>query len=452
MTGRLQEDETHDPRVRSWVESANRAGGDFPLQNLPFAVFRRGGGAEEFRCGVAIGDQILDLAALATLDGFEPEATQGIRAGCASSLNSLMRLGPGVSSALRRALFAVLAQGSQWAGKLQSCLVPQSAAQYSLPAQIGDYTDFYSSIYHATAVGRMMRPDNPLLPNYQWVPIGYHGRSSSIGVSGQVFPRPAGQHLPPGAAAPIVGPSNRLDYELELGVFVGGGNLPGTPIPMADAEAHIFGMCLLNDWSARDLQSWEYQPLGPFLAKNFATTISPWVVTLQALAPFRVPFERPDGAPAPLPYLDSPWNRDAGAIDIRLEALIQSAGMRRRGAAPHRLSVTTYRHAYWTIAQLVAHHTVNGCPLRTGDLFGTGTQSGPAPEEAGSLLELSMGGKAAVLIGAGESRTFLEDGDTVIFRAWCERPGAARIGFGEVRGSVREPADSLPDMSDRRPG
>ena len=440
MNGRPQEDETHDPRARSWVDSANRAGGDFPLQNLPFAVFRRRDSAEEFRCGVAIGDQILDLAALATLDVFEPKAAQGIRAGCASSLNSLMRLGPGVSSALRRALFAALAEGAESADRLRSCLVPQSAVQYSLPAQIGDYTDFYTSIYHATAVGRMMRPDNPLLPNYRWIPIGYHGRSSSIGVSGHAFSRPTGQRLPPGAAAPVVGPSNRLDYELELGVFVGGGNLPGTPIPMADAEAHIFGLCLLNDWSARDLQAWEYQPLGPFLAKNFATTISPWVVTLQALAPFRVPFERPEGAPAPLPYLDSPGNRNSGAIDIRLEALIQSVGMRRRREPPHRLSSTTFRHAYWTIAQLVAHHTINGCDLRPGDLLGTGTQSGPAPGEAGSLLELSAGGNAAVSIGAGESRTFLEDGDTIIFRAWCERPGAVRIGFGEVRGSVLEPS------------
>ncbi len=444
MTGPASTDGTHDPRARSWLDSANAPEGDFPIQNLPFGVFRRGGSTEEFRCGVAIGDQILDLRALHEFGEFEPMAARGIRAGCASSLNALMQLGPDVSSAVRRALFAALAQGSGLQGKLRNCLVPQSEAQYALPAQIGDYTDFYTSIHHATAVGRMMRPDNPLLPNYQWVPIGYHGRSSSIGVSGQTFRRPRGQRLAPGAAQPVVAASNRLDYELELGVFIGDGNPPGTRIPLEEAEAHIFGMCLLNDWSARDLQAWEYQPLGPFLAKNFATTISPWVITLQALAPFRVPFARPDAAPAPLPYLDSSWNRKAGAIDIRLEALIQSAAMLERQEPPHRLSSTTYRHAYWTVGQLVAHHTVNGCDLRAGDLLGTGTQSGPTPAEAGSLLELSAGGKQPIKISRDEHRTFIEDGDTVIIRGWCERPGAVRIGFGEVRGRVLAATDQAP--------
>jgi fumarylacetoacetase len=367
---------------------------------------------------------------------FEAQAAQGIQAGGRSSLTSLMQLGPAVWSAVRRALFEGLREGSSLQTSLRSCLVAQSEVQYSLPAQIGDYTDFYTSIHHATAVGRMMRPDNPLLPNYRWIPIGYHGRSSSIGVSGQSFPRPQGQRLPPGAAQPVVGPSSRLDYELELGVFVGVGNSPGMPIPMADAEAHIFGMCLLNDWSARDFQAWEYQPLGPFLAKNFATTISPWIVTLQALAPFRAPFVRSEDAPPPLPYLNSSWNRDAGAIDIRLDALIQSAAMRARHEPPHRLSSTTFRHAYWTIAQLVAHHTVNGCNLRAGDLLGTGTQSGPTPGEAGSMLELSAGGSRQIQIGREEFRTFLEDGDSVIIRGWCEKPGTARIGFGDVQGRV----------------
>jgi fumarylacetoacetase len=443
------EDETHDPRARSWLDSANQAGCDFPIQNLPFAVFRRGDSSEEFRGGVAIGDQILDLAAVAKLGAFEPRAAQGILAGCASSLNSLMQLGPEASSAVRRALFAALEQESNLQDSLRNCLVPQNRAQFSLPAQIGDYTDFYTSIYHATAVGRMMRPDNPLLPNYHWVPIGYHGRSSSIGVSGQTFRRPQGQRLAPGAAQPVVGPSQRLDYELELGVFIGGGNPRGTPIPMADAETHIFGMCLLNDWSARDLQAWEYQPLGPFLAKNFATTISPWVITLEALAPFRVPFTRPEGAPPPLPYLDSSFNRHAGAIDIRLEALIQSAAMRERQEPPHLLSSTTFRHAYWTIGQLVTHHTINGCDLRPGDLLGTGTQSGPTPAEGGSLLELSAGGKQALKISRDEHRTFLNDGDTVIFRGWCERPGAIRIGFGEVRGRVLADTDPRPSSGAR---
>jgi fumarylacetoacetase len=436
VTGPNQLNETHDPRARSWVDSANQIDCDFPIQNLPFAEFRRKDSAEDFRGGVAIGDQILDLAALAKLGVFQTQAAQGLHAGALSSLNSLMQLGPRISSALRRALFDGLLEGSRLQAALRGCLVAQREAQYALPARIGDYTDFYTSIHHATAVGRMMRPDNPLLPNYHWIPIGYHGRSSSIGVSGQTFRRPQGQRLPPGAAHPIVTPSKRLDYELELGVFVGSGNAPGAPIPIADAEEHIFGMCLLNDWSARDLQAWEYQPLGPFLAKNFATTISPWIVTLQALAPFRVPFGRPEGAPAPLPYLNSSWNRDSGAIDIRLEALIQSAAMRERHEPPHCLSSTTFRHAYWTIAQLIAHHTINGCDLRAGDLLGTGTQSGPTPEEAGSLLELSAGGNQPIQIGRGEQRTFLEDGDSVIFRGWCERPGAVRIGFGDAQGRV----------------
>lgn len=435
MTAPSFTDETHDPRACSWLQSANEPNGDFPLQNLPFAVFRRAGSTEQFRGGVAIGDQIADLAALAVLDEFEPLATQGIRAGAEPSLNSLMQLGPEVAHAVRRALFEALRQGSRLQAALQSCLVPQAEAQFSLPAQIGDYTDFYTSIHHATAVGRLMRPDNPLLPNYEWIPIGYHGRSSSIAVSGQAFHRPCGQLLPAGAAQPVVEASRRLDYELELGVFVGSGNPLGLSIPIADAESHIFGVCLLNDWSARDLQAWEYQPLGPFLAKNFATTISPWIVTLAALAPFRVPYARPEGAAAPLPYLSSSQNSAAGAFDIRLEALLQSESMRRRNEPARRLSSTSYRHAFWTMAQLVTHHTVNGCNLHAGDLLGTGTQSGPTAAEAGSLLELSAGGKRPVPIG-DESRTFLQDGDSVVFRAWCEKPDAVRIGFGSAQGQV----------------
>jgi fumarylacetoacetase len=447
MTDRPGLNETHDAGARSWLESANRIDCDFPIQNLPFAVFRRGGTAEEFRGGVAIGDQIIDLGALAARedfqvrgsaapDDFDARAAAGIRAGARASLNSLMQMGPAAWSAVRRALFGALRAGSAMQGAIEACLVAQRDAQYSLPAQIGDYTDFYASIYHATAVGRMMRPDNPLLPNYQWIPVGYHGRSSSIGVSGQTFHRPQGQRLPPGAAHPMVGPSKRLDYELELGIFVGQGNPLGTAIPLAEAETHIFGLCLLNDWSARDLQAWEYQPLGPFLAKNFATTISPWIITLEALAPFRVPFARSETAPAPLAYLQSQANRDNGGIDIRLEALIQSAGMRERNEAPHRLSTTSFKHSFWTIAQLIAHHTVNGCNLRPGDLLGTGTQSGPTPGEAGSLLELSSGGTHPLKISQDECRTFLEDGDSVILRGWCEKPKAARIGFGTAQGHI----------------
>jgi fumarylacetoacetase len=427
-------DHTNDPQARSWLASANDADGHFPIQNLPFAIFRHG--TEAWRGGVAIGDQIVDMKALAEARLFGADAELGVRAAGRSSLNELMRLGPPVWRALRRALFDALAAGSALESQLRKCLVPQQSASYSLPAQIGDYTDFYISIYHATAIGKLFRPDNPLLPNYKWIPIGYHGRSSSIGVSGQSFPRPRGQKSPVGAADPPVGPSTRLDYELEMGIFIGSGNESGTAISMGEAEDQIFGMCLLNDWSARDLQAWEYQPLGPFLAKNFATTISPWIVTLQALAPFRVPFTRPKGDPEPLPYLDSERNRELGAIDIKLEAFIQTAKMQARGEAPQRLSGTSFRHAYWTIAQLIAHHTVNGCNLRAGDLLGSGTQSGPTPEEAGSLVELSSGGTRKLSIGSDEQRTFLEDGDTVIFRGWCESASAVSIGFGEVQGRV----------------
>jgi fumarylacetoacetase len=431
-------DKTHDPKVRSWLPSANQSGCAFPIQNLPFAVFRRSESAQSFRGGVALGDQIIDLRALAEAQLFTDDAAAGVTAGSLDSLNSLMELGPRVWTALRRALFEATAEGSAHEALMKKCLVPQSEAVFALPAQIGDYTDFYISIHHATAIGRLFRPDNPLLPNYKWIPIGYHGRSSSIGVSGQNFRRPQGQKSS-GAGSPTVGPSTRLDYELEMGIFIGTGNALGTAIPMAEAENHIFGLCLLNDWSARDLQGWEYQPLGPFLAKNFATTISPWVVTLQALAPFRVPFTRPESDPQPLPYLDSQKNREAGAIDIRLEALLQTPRMLDRGEAPQRLSETSFRHAYWSISQLVAHHTVNGCNLRPGDLFGSGTQSGPTPAEAGSLVELSRGGTQAVQVGTDEQRTFLEDGDTVIFRGWCERPGAVNIGFGELSGRVLPP-------------
>lgn len=429
-------DETHNATARSWLSSANLAGCAFPIQNLPFGIFRRNRPGDGFRGGVAIGDQIIDLRALAEANLFTAEAAQGVRAGALDSLNGLMGLGARVSRALRHALFDALRQGSGLESSLRKCLVPQAEAIHALPAQIGDYTDFYISIHHATAIGRLFRPDNPLLPNYKWIPIGYHGRSSSIGISGQAFPRPRGQKAPAAGMPPTVGASGRLDYELEMGIFIGAGNSLGTSIPLETAEDHVFGLCLLNDWSARDLQGWEYQPLGPFLAKNFATTISPWIVTLDALAPFRSAFARPETDPQPLPYLDSAHNREAGAIDIRLEALIQTAKMRGRGEPPQRLSQTSFRYSYWTIAQLVAHHTVNGCNLRAGDLLGSGTQSGPAPAEAGSLVELSKGGSLALKVGQDEQRTFLEDGDTVIFRGWCERDGAATIGFGEVCGQV----------------
>lgn len=424
---------THDPSVRSWVDSANRPGSDFPLQNLPFAVFRRSGSHESFRGGVAIGDQIVDLAAVHAL-GLWPELAVGA---CARpELNAFMSLGPVAWSALRAALSQCLRAGAADMEKLQQTLVPMSAAEFSLPARIGDYTDFYTSIYHATTVGRLFRPDSPLLPNYKWVPIAYHGRASSLRVSGAEVRRPHGQVFPKGAEQPEVVPSRRLDYELELGVFIGEGNSLGTGIGVDEAERHAFGLCLLNDWSARDLQAWEYQPLGPFLAKNFATTISPWIVTLEALAPFRTRWSRPPDDPQPLPYLRGTFLSVCGGLDVELEAYFETASMRERGIAPARVSRSNYRDAYWTLAQMIAHHTVNGCNLQPGDLLGTGTQSGPTPEEGGSLLELSRGGKSALTLPSGETRTFLEDGDRVTFRAACQSPTHVRIGFGEVTGTV----------------
>ena len=434
----IPQNETHDPALRCWLASANEPHCDFPIQNLPFGIFRRRGSSESFRGGVAIGDQILDLAAARERGRFDGPAADALRAAAESTLNRYMALGGPAWSALRRALSEALREGSDQAARLAPCMVPQHQAEHTLPAIIGDYTDFYTSIHHATAVGRLFRPDNPLLPNYQWLPIGYHGRSSSISVSGTNFRRPSGQTLSPGAAVPTLGPSRRLDCEVELGIYVGPGNRPGEPISMDAAESHLFGLCLLNDWSARDLQAWEYQPLGPFLSKNFATTISPWIVTLEALAPFRAPLERPAGSPSPLPYLDSADNRDAGAIDIQLDLGLQTSAMRRHGSEAERLSQTSYRHAFWTAAQLISHHTVNGCNLQPGDLLGTGTQSGPLPQEAGSLLELSAGGKVPIRLGDGEQRAFFEDGDCVVIRGWCERAGARRIGFGEVRACVEE--------------
>ncbi|MDT8992366.1 fumarylacetoacetase [Curvibacter sp. APW13] len=431
--------ETHDPTLQSWVASANAPDTDFPVQNLAFGVFRRAGAPEGFRVGVAIGDQILDLGAALRSGVFVHQPAPALKAAqaCDShTLNALMALGSSHWSALRLALSRLLRTGAAEQAVLQACLQPQDQAVYAVPAQIGDYTDFYTSIHHATNVGKLFRPDNPLLPNYQWVPIGYHGRSSSIGVSGQAFHRPLGQTLPPGASSPVFGPSKRLDYELELGVFIGNGNPLGEPIALDAAEDHVFGLCLFNDWSARDLQGWEYQPLGPFLSKNFASTVSPWVVTLEALAPYRRAWVRPADHPQPLPYLDSTTLRREGALDIELEVLLQTAVMRAQGQPAQRISRSNFHHAYWSVSQMVAHHTVNGCNLQPGDLLGSGTQSGPNPEEAGALIELTVGGKQPLTLANGETRTFLEDHDTVVFRAHCAKEGAARIGFGEVSGTV----------------
>ncbi len=429
--------ETHDPALRSWVASANLAGSDFPIQNLPFAVFRRRGSNEAWRGGVAIGDQVLDLVAAAATDAFAGAAANALRAASGDALNALMALGPVAWSALRLALSRALRAASPAQARLAACLVAQADAEFRLPARIGDYTDFYTSIHHATNIGRQFRPDQPLLPNYEWVPIGYHGRASSIVVSGQDFRRPIGQVLPPGAQLPVVRASQRMDIELELGVFIGRGNPLGEPITIDDAEAHVFGFALLNDWSARDIQGWEYQPLGPFLSKNFATTISPWVVTLEALAPYRAPPPpRAAGGPQPLAYLDSPFNRELGALDLELAVGLQTARMRAQGQDAVPISATNYRHAWWTFAQMVAHHTLGGCNLQSGDLLGTGTLSGPTPDQAAALIELTAGGKQPIVLPNGEQRSWLEDGDMVVLRGWCERPGAARIGFGDCRGTL----------------
>ena len=429
-------DATHDPKLTSWVASANAAESDFPIQNLPFAAFRRAGSREPFRGGVAIGSEILDLGALGATQPFSGLAAEALAVAAQPALNALMDAGPDASAALRQALSAALRTGSALEPRLRGLLVAQGGAEYSLAADVGDYTDFYASIHHATSVGRLFRPDNPLLPNYRWLPIAYHGRASSLRVSGFDIARPWGQVLPAGAAAPELAPTRRLDYELEVGVFIGRGNSLGARVALDEAESHVFGLCLLNDWSARDIQSWEYQPLGPFLAKNFATTVSPWVVTLEALAPFRAPWTRPPDEPPPLPYLDGAQVRRAGGFDVELEVWLDTARMRAAGIPRQRLSHSNFRDSWWTVSQMVAHHTVNGCNLEPGDLFGSGTQSGPKPDEAGSLLELSGGGKRPLALAGGEQRSFLEDGDRVSFRAWCERPSFRRIGFGELTGTV----------------
>lgn len=428
--------ETHDPQLQSWVETANVIGCDFPIQNLPFAVFRRPGTDEAYRCGVAIGDQVLDLAALAKQSLFSGLAQAALQAAAQDKLNALMALGEPAWSALRLALSRALRAGAAEQASLAKFLVPVSDVVFDVPARIGDYTDFYTSVHHATNIGKQFRPDNPLLPNYKWVPIGYHGRASSIGVSGQTFARPKGQIKAPDAEVPVLAASKRVDIELELGIFIGAGNASGEAIDITQAEHHVFGICLLNDWSARDIQAWEYQPLGPFLAKNFATTISPWVVTMEALAPYRVPFVRPSDDPQPLPYLDSAANRQEGALDIQLQVGLQTPRMRQEGEADASICRTSYRHAYWTVAQMVTHHTVNGCNLQPGDLFGSGTLSGPTLDQAGALIELTTGGKNPLTLPNGERRVFLEDGDAVVIRGWCEKSGAARIGFGACWGTV----------------
>jgi fumarylacetoacetase len=423
------------------VASANDPATDFPIQNLPFGVFQRRGSSDRERVGIAIGDRVLDLVACAGAELFDAELSAVVARCGHGTLNELMRLGRGVARGLRAAASGLLADGTAESKRARDMaaeiLIPIGDCELMVPASVGDYTDFYASIHHATNVGSMFRPDNPLLPNYKWVPIGYHGRASSIVRSGSGVRRPWGQTRDDPNGPPSFAPTRRLDYELEVGVFVGQGNALGSSIPMADAEAHVFGLCLVNDWSARDVQAWEYQPLGPFLAKNFATTVSPWVVTLDALAPFRAPaFVRAAGDPEPLPYLSSPDNARSGGIAITLEVLLTTEQMRARGDAPMLVSRGSFTEMYWTVAQLVTHHASNGCDLRPGDLLASGTVSGPMPESRGCLLERAWRGTEPLHLPTGETRAFLHDGGEVTLRGYCERDGARRIGFGECVGRV----------------
>jgi fumarylacetoacetase len=431
----LMINETHDISLTSWVSSAN-SDSDFPIQNLPFAIFKRKGQSEAFRGGVAIGDQVLDLAAVADANIFSGSVQTALQAASQSTLNTLMDLGAQTNSALRFALSKALRIDSKLQTALTPALSSQQEVEFGMPCHIGDYTDFYTSIYHATAIGKLFRPDNPLLPNYKWIPIGYHGRSSTIGISGQSFHRPVGQTKAPDATEPSFGPCKRLDYELEMGLFVGKSTQMGELINIENAEQHLFGVCIFNDWSARDIQAWEYQPLGPFLAKSFASTISPWIVTMEALAPYRSNFTRPETDPQPLPHLSSEHNSQHGGLDIDLSCFIHTQAMRDNNLQMAQLSKSNFKYSYWTPAQLITHHASNGCAMRSGDLLGSGTQSGPTYEEAGSLLELSKGGKSPIDLPNGEKRTFLEDGDSIIMRASCSKQGAARIGFGEVVATI----------------
>ncbi|MGH9476018.1 MAG: fumarylacetoacetase [Terriglobales bacterium] len=427
--------------VRAWLPSANAPGTDFPIANLPYGAFAAIG---EVHLGVAIGDQILDLYA-ADQSGLLNSLPERLRAAYRQpQLNALMALDPALAQQLRLRLMHLLSTASaEEQRQVRSVLAPQAGARLHLPVAVGDYTDFYASLNHATNVGLLFRPDSPLMPNYKYVPVGYHGRSSSLDVSPQAVRRPNGQRPGRDGGPPDFGPCRQLDYELELGIFVGTGNVLGNAIPMTAAEEHIFGFCLLNDWSARDIQRWEYQPLGPFLGKSFATTLSPWVVPLAALASYRVPrAARPSGDPDPLPYLESEQDRSAGGVNVTLEVWLTTAAMRTAGTPPLRLSRSCASDLYWTPAQLLTHHASNGCNLRPGDLFGTGTISGPQAEARGCLLELTRAGREPVTLPGGETRGFLHDGDEVTFHAFCEASGQPRIGFGECRGRI-EPALSL---------
>ena len=435
--------ETHDPNLKSWIESANDPNTDFPIQNLPFCYFDRSTSDGNGGIGVLIGNQVLDLVRCREDGLFESEELRDIfwtLSGKGCSVTNLFTINKNVLSTFRRRLVEILREDTNEKTRFtaQKNLITAAEVHFDLPVfTIPNYTDFYCSIFHATNVGAMFRPDNPLLPNYKYIPIGYHGRASSIVVSGTDVKRPKGQTRPDAEQPPSYIPCKNLDYEMEVGFFVGKGNQMGETIPIESAEEHIFGLCLVNDWSARDIQSWEYQPLGPFLAKNFATTISPFVVTMEALAPFRVPaFERDADDPQPLDYLNGEANKKSGGFDIKLEVYIQTPKMREENTAPHLLSRSNMKDLYWTIGQMLTHHASNGCNLQTGDLMATGTVSGQGKDERGCLLELTWCGKEPIELPNGETRRFLEDGDEIIMKGFCEREGFRRIGFGECRGII----------------
>jgi fumarylacetoacetase len=425
--------ETHDPNLKSWVESANEPNTDFPIQNLPFCAFSRDSDPDSVSVGIRIGDMILDIEE--EILGLYYDADPDLYAG----IEFFAICPPDVRSAIRKVMSEGLSLGveDEFREELEQVLFPVEECILEPTFIVGDYTDFYCSIYHATNVGSMFRPENPLLPNYKYVPIGYHGRASSIVISGTDIKRPKGQNRTDQEAPPVFIPCKSLDYEMEVGFFVGRGNELGTSIPIGEAEKHIFGLCLVNDWSARDIQAWEYQPLGPFLAKNFATTISPFVVTMEALAPFRTEaFEREAGDPAPLDYLADEQNEQFGGIDINLKVFIQTQKMRDENIEPFLLSKSNMKDLYWTIGQMLTHHASNGCNLQTGDLIATGTISGKEKSERGSMLELSWRGTEPIELPSGETRRFLEDFDEIIMKGYCEREGFRRIGFGECRGRI----------------
>ena len=432
--------QTHDPALTSWVAAANAEDSDFRIQNLPFGVYSRKGQTNR-RVGVAIGDQIVDIRECTGANLWSGEALDVANLCEAETLNAVMQAPRESLSKFRARLSELLvgdpAESSGIRPIPANALVPMSDAELHLPAQIGDYTDFYASIYHATNVGKLFRPDNPLLPNYKHVPIGYHGRASSIVLSGSEVARPRGQTVSAGTTTPTFGASQMLDYEAEVGFLVGKGNALGDTIRIEEAEDHLFGVCLVNDWSARDIQSWEYQPLGPFLAKNFATTMSPWIVTWEALEPYRTPaFFRPPGDPAPLPYLTSDQNKSEGGLDLTIEVYIRSMLMREGHMRATRLSSASLADMYWTPAQMLTHHASNGCNLRPGDLLASGTVSGPDRGTQGCMLELTRRGAEPVVLPTGEERKFLHDGDEITMRAYLSREGAARIGLGECSGLI----------------